>query len=49
MVPADAVTKIPAAIELLIRREAIILNSVKAADFNIEKLKIAIGQSRDIH
>ena len=49
MVPADVVTKIPAAIELLTRREAVILNSVKAADFNIEKLKIAMGQSRDIH
>ena len=49
MVPADAVTKIPAAIELLKRREAVILNSVKAADFNIEKLKIAMGQSKEIH
>ena len=49
MVPAEVVTKIPDAIELITRREAVILDSVKAAGFNIEKLKIAMGQSRDIH
>ena len=49
MVPADVVTKIPEAIELIMRREAVILDAVKEADFNIEKLKIAMGQSKDIH
>jgi regulator of RNase E activity RraA len=49
MVPADVVTKIPEAIELITRREAVILESVKAADFNIEKLKVAMGHSKDIH
>lgn len=49
VVPADVVIKIPEAIELITRREAVILDSVKAADFNIEKLKIAMGRSKDIH
>ena len=49
MVPADVITKIPDAIELITRREGVILNSVKSAGFNIEKLNVAMGQSRDIH
>jgi hypothetical protein len=49
MVPADVITKIPDAIELITRREGVILDSVKEAGFNIEKLNIAMGQSRDIH
>ena len=49
MVPADLITKIPDAIELITRREEVILDSVKSADFNIEKLNVAMGQSRDIH
>ncbi|MBT6095218.1 MAG: RraA family protein [Rhodospirillaceae bacterium] len=49
VVPADAVRKIPAAVDLITRREAKILDAARADDFDIEKLKQAIGASGDIH
>lgn len=49
MVPADAVKKIPAVVDLISRREAKILDAAKADGFNVEKLKEAMGQARDIH
>ena len=49
VVPRDAVKKIPDAVGLLIRREAVILEAAKAPDFNVEKLKVAIGTQADIH
>jgi len=49
VVPEDAVKKIPDAVSLLIRREAVILEAAKAPDFNFEKLKAAIGTQADIH
>ena len=48
VVPRDAVKKIPAAVGLLIRREAVILEAANAPDFNFEKLKVAIGTQADI-
>lgn len=49
MVPAEAVKKIPAAVELIARREAKIISAAQAPDFNVEKLKAAMGAARDIH
>ena len=49
MIPADAVKKIPAAIDLISRREQVIIEAAQADDFDIEKLKSAIGQTADIH
>ncbi|MEK9717878.1 MAG: RraA family protein [Candidatus Puniceispirillum sp.] len=49
MIPHHAVKKIPAVIDMLTRREKIILDAAKAPGFNAAKLKDAMGQTRDIH
>ena len=49
MIPAHAVAKIPAAVDLIARREAKILDAAKAPGFDVEKLKAAMGAARDIH
>ena len=49
IVPAHAVRKIPAIIDLITRREAVILDAAKADGFNAAKLAVAIGQMTDIH
>ena len=49
VIPGDVVTAIPAAIDLLTRKEAVILDMVKRDDFNIELLRQALAQSEEIH
>jgi regulator of RNase E activity RraA len=49
VVPLDAVKKIPAAVDLLVRREAVILEVARADGFNIDKLKKAMADSAEIH
>jgi len=49
VVPADCVQKLPAAIDLLTRREAVILKAARAPGFNIEVLKKAMASSAEIH
>ncbi len=49
VVPAQAVAKIPAAVELLVRREAVILQAARSTGFSIEILKRAMADSADIH
>jgi len=49
VVPADAVERIPAAVDLLVRREAVILEAARSKDFNIDVLKRAMADSVDIH
>jgi len=49
VVPADAVRKLPAAIDLLTRREAVILEACKRPDFGIETLRRAFADQDDIH
>ncbi len=49
MIPAEAVAKIPAVVDLQQRKEAKILDAAKSPDFTFEKLKEAIGQAKDIH
>jgi len=49
VVPAEAVSQLPAAIDLISRREAKILAAARAPDFNFEKLKAAMKSAREIH
>ena len=49
VVPADAVRKLPAAIDLISRREAVILEVCKAPSFTPAKLREALRKSGEIH
>lgn len=49
VIPVDVAAKLPAAAELLARREAVILTIARSKDFTIEKLKAAMAQSAEIH
>lgn len=49
VVPAECVTKLPAAIDLITRREKVILDLCAAPDFTPAKLREAVMKSRDIH
>ncbi len=49
VIPDEAVTRLPAAIELLSRKEAVILEMAKRDDFGIEKLREALAKSDEIH
>lgn len=49
VVPKDAVKKIPEAVALILRREAVLLEAARAPDFNFEKLKDAVADQADIH
>ena len=49
VVPREAVAKLPAAVELLTRREAVILAAARSDGFGIETLKRAMANSAEIH
>jgi regulator of RNase E activity RraA len=49
VIPASVVTELPAAVELLQRREAVILEAARAPGFDIEKLRKATAGAADIH
>ncbi len=49
VVPLRAVAELPAACELLTRREKVILDAAKAPGFNAEVLARAMGEAADIH
>ena len=49
VIPAQAVKELPAAVDVLVRREAIVLKAARSAGFNIEKLKKATADATDIH
>ncbi len=49
VVPADAVAKVPEAVDLIVRREKVILDVARASGFTIEKLKKAMAESAEIH
>jgi regulator of RNase E activity RraA len=42
VIPNDALDKLPAAIDLMARREKVILDAARAPDFNMEKLRAAL-------
>lgn len=49
VIPADAVKKLPAAIDLVSRREKVILDICKAPDFTVAKLRDALKRAGEIH
>jgi len=49
LVPADAVKKLPAAIDLITRREKVILDMAKAPGFSAAKMREALRQAGEIH
>ena len=49
VVPADAVARLPNAIDLIARREGVILDAARARDFGIEKLRAAMQGASEIH
>lgn len=49
VIPEAAIEGLPAAIELLTRREAAILRVARAPDFTFEKLKAAMAEAEEIH
>jgi len=48
-IPVNLAAKIPAACDLLARKEAAILDMARAPGFDIEKLKIALAKQDEIH
>ena len=49
VVPPDAVPKLPAAIDLLTRREKVLIESSKQPGFSIERLRQAYREQDEIH
>ena len=49
VIPAEAVKELPAAVDLLTRREAVILECARAPGFDMERLRRAMADSADIH
>jgi regulator of RNase E activity RraA len=49
VIPHEAVRKIPAAIELLVRREKVILDMCREPDFSVAKLRAALQKADEIH
>ncbi len=49
VIPAPAVKEIPAAVDLLVRREAVILEAARSPGFGIDALRRAMTDSADIH
>ena len=49
VIPHEAVTALPAAIDLLTRKEAVILEMARAPGFDIGKLRDALARSEEIH
>ena len=49
VIPADAVRKLPAAIDLITRREKVVLDMCKRSDFSVEMLREALERADEIH
>lgn len=49
VIPAKAVADIAGAVDLLVRREAVILACARAPDFSIDKLRAALASAAEIH
>lgn len=48
VVPADAVAKLPEAIDLIARREAVLLTAARTPGFDIEKLRDAMAEAASV-
>jgi regulator of RNase E activity RraA len=49
VIPADCVRRLPAAIELISRREKVILDTARAPGFSAAKMREALRQAGEIH
>jgi regulator of RNase E activity RraA len=49
VIPLDAAERLPAAIDLCVRREAPILAMARAPGFTVAQLKAAWAEAEDIH
>jgi regulator of RNase E activity RraA len=49
VIPPEVVTEIPAAVDLLARREKVIIEASKAPGFSIARLRQAFDEQEDIH
>ena len=49
VIPKAVAAEIPGAIDLVLRREKVILNACAEPGFNTEKLRIAMADSANIH
>jgi hypothetical protein len=49
VIPPDAVKEIPAAAELLARREKVLIDASKAPGFSVARLREAFREQEDIH
>jgi len=49
VIPAALAAKLPAACDLLARKEAVILDMARAPGFTVEKLKEALARQDEIH
>src|SRR5438094_221486 len=49
VIPADTVAKIPAAVDLLARRERVLIDASKQPGFSIERLRQAYREQDEIH
>ena len=49
VIPPEAVKELLAAVDLLTRREAVILECARGADFDVDRLRQAMADSADIH
>ena len=49
VVPREAVAGIPVAVDLLTRREAVVLAAARSDGFDIDALKRAMADSAEIH
>ena len=49
VVPEECVKELPSAIDVMTRREAVILEVARSPDFNVEILKKAMADSAEIH
>jgi hypothetical protein len=49
VIPLDVAAKIPAAVDLLVRKEKEILDAARDPSFNMAKLREAIRASDEIH
>jgi regulator of RNase E activity RraA len=48
VIPAGALKKMPAAIDLMARREKVVLDAARQPGFSVEKLKVAYGEMEKI-
>jgi regulator of RNase E activity RraA len=49
VVPAEAVGEIPAAVDLLTRREKVLIDAARAPGFSVERLRRAFAEQDEIH